>query len=162
MDISGCARSYPQNAHSHKNSGRAQCSPRAMNPVMNPSSNPAGHPANNPGNPNGCSPRAAQGANQPGAQNTGVQNTRTHSLPALLIPEDYRARAVALHARELILRKRCECRGRWATPRIPAPPRDSRKRRGRGNLRHRRRMPGECSGERLGEHECRSNGRRRN
>ena len=28
----------------------------------------------------------------------------THSLPALLIPEDYRARAVALHARELILR----------------------------------------------------------
>ena len=71
---------------------------------MNPSNNPAGHPANNPGNPNGCSPRAAQGANQPGAQNTGVQNTRTHSLPALLIPEDYRARAVALHARELILR----------------------------------------------------------
>lgn len=75
-----------------------------MNPVMNPSSNPAGHPANNPGSPNGCSPRAAQGVNQPGAQNTGVQNTRTHSLPALLIPEDYRARAVALHARELILR----------------------------------------------------------
>lgn len=71
---------------------------------MNPSSNPAGHPANNPGSPNGCPPRAAQGANQPGAQNTGVQNTRTHSLPALLIPEDYRARAVALHARELILR----------------------------------------------------------
>lgn len=71
---------------------------------MNPSSNPAGHPANNPGNPNGCSPRAAQGANQPGAQNMGVQNTRAHSLPALLIPEDYRARAVALHARELILR----------------------------------------------------------
>ena len=71
---------------------------------MNPSSNPAGHPANNPGNPNGCPPRAAQGVNQPGAQNTGVQNTRTHSLPALLIPEDYRARAVALHARELILR----------------------------------------------------------
>ena len=75
-----------------------------MNPAMNPSSNPAGHPADNPGGPNGCSPRAAQGANQPGAQNTGVQNTRTHSLPALLIPEDYRARAVALHARELILR----------------------------------------------------------
>ena len=71
---------------------------------MNPSSNPAGHPANNPRNPNGCSPRAAQGANQPGAQNTGVQNTGAHSLPALLIPEDYRARAVALHARELILR----------------------------------------------------------
>ncbi len=104
MDISGCARSYPQNAHSLKNSGRAQCSPRAMNPAMNPSSNPAGHPANNPGSPNGCSPRAAQGVNQPGAQNTGVQNTGAHSLPALLIPEDYRARAVALHARELILR----------------------------------------------------------
>jgi len=75
-----------------------------MNPAMNPSNSPAGHPANNPGNPNGCSPRAAQGANQPGAQNMGVQNTRAHSLPALLIPEDYRARAVALHARELILR----------------------------------------------------------
>ena len=96
MDISGCERSYPQNAHSLKNSGRAQCSPRAMNPAMNPS--------NNPGSPNGCPPRAVQGVNQPGAQNTGVQNTRTHSLPALLIPEDYRARAVALHARELILR----------------------------------------------------------
>ena len=75
-----------------------------MNPAMNPSNNPAGHHANNPGSPNGCSPRAAQGVNQPGAQNTGVQNTGAHSLPALLIPEDYRARAVALHARELILR----------------------------------------------------------
>ena len=82
-----------------------------MNPTMNPSNNPAGHPANNPaghpvnnpGSPNGCPPRAAQGVNQPGAQNTGVQNTGAHSLPALLIPEDYRARAVALHARELIL-----------------------------------------------------------
>ena len=41
---------------------------------------------------------------QPGAQNAGAQNTGAHSLPALLIPEDYRARAVALHARELILR----------------------------------------------------------
>ncbi|WP_314706470.1 ATPase, T2SS/T4P/T4SS family [Rothia mucilaginosa] len=71
---------------------------------MNSSNNPAGYPANNPGSPNGCPPRAAQGANQPGAQNTGVQNTGAHSLPALLIPEDYRARAVALHARELILR----------------------------------------------------------
>ena len=71
---------------------------------MNPSNNPAGHPANNPAALNGCPPRAAQGVNQPGAQNTGVQNTRAHSLPALLIPEDYRARAVALHARELILR----------------------------------------------------------
>lgn len=96
MDISGCARSYPQNAHSLKNLGWAQCSPRAMNPAMNPSSNPA--------TPNGCSLRAAQGVNQPGAQNMGVQNTGAHSLPALLIPEDYRARAVALHARELILR----------------------------------------------------------
>lgn len=80
-----------------------------MNPAMNPFNNPAGHPANNPGSPNGCPPRAAQGVNQSGAQNTGiqntgVQNTRAHSLPALLIPEDYRARAVALHARELILR----------------------------------------------------------
>ena len=70
---------------------------------MNLSSNPAGHPANNPGSPNGCPPRAAQGVNQPGAQNLGAPYT-THSLPALLIPEDYRARAVALHARELILR----------------------------------------------------------
>ena len=45
-----------------------------------------------------------QGANRPGVQNTGTQNTGVHPLPALLIPEDYRARAVALHARELILR----------------------------------------------------------
>lgn len=104
MDISVHARSYPQNAHSLKNSGWAQCSPRVMNPAMNPYSNPAGHPASNTAAPNGCPPRAAQGVNQLGAQNTGVQNTRAHSLPALLIPEDYRARAVALHARELILR----------------------------------------------------------
>ena len=76
----------------------------ANNPAGHPANNPAGHPANNPGSPNGCPLRAAQGVNQPGAQNTGVQNTRAHSLPALLIPEDYRARAVALHARELILR----------------------------------------------------------
>ncbi|WP_313969431.1 ATPase, T2SS/T4P/T4SS family [uncultured Rothia sp.] len=41
---------------------------------------------------------------QPGTQNACAQNTGAHSLPALLIPEDYRARAVALHARELILR----------------------------------------------------------
>ena len=73
------------------------------NPAGHPANNPAGHPVNNPGSPNGCPPRAAQGVNQPGAQNTGVQNTGAHSLPALLIPEDYRARAVALHARELIL-----------------------------------------------------------
>lgn len=64
---------------------------------MNPSSNPAGHPADNPGGPNGCSPRAAQ------SPTTYAPDTRAHSLPALLIPEDYRARAVALHARELIL-----------------------------------------------------------
>ena len=76
----------------------------ANNPAGHPANNPAGHPANNPGSPNGCPLRAAQGVNQPGAQNTGVQNTGAHSLPALLIPEDYRARAVALHARELILR----------------------------------------------------------
>ena len=75
----------------------------ANNPAGHPANNPAGHPVNNPGSPNGCPPRAAQGVNQPGAQNTGVQNTGAHSLPALLIPEDYRARAVALHARELIL-----------------------------------------------------------
>lgn len=88
---------------------------------MNPSNNPAGYPANNPGSPNGYPTRAvqnlstqnpnaqAQGVNQPsmsqpGAQNACAQNTGAHSLPALLIPEDYRARAVALHARELILR----------------------------------------------------------
>ena len=76
----------------------------SSNPAGHPANNPAGHPANNPGSPNGCPLRAAQGVNQPGAQNTGVQNTGAHSLPALLIPEDYRARAVALHARELILR----------------------------------------------------------
>ncbi len=102
MDISGRTRGYPQNAHSLKNSGWAQCSPRAMKPAMNPSSNPAGYPASNTAN--GYPTRTAQGANQPGAQNAGAQNTGAHSLPALLIPEDYRARAVALHARELILR----------------------------------------------------------
>ena len=78
--------------------------------------NPTSNPASNTGSPNGYPTRAvqnlsiqspstqAQGANRPGAQNAGVQNTRARSLPALLIPEDYRARAVALHARELILR----------------------------------------------------------
>ena len=90
MDISGCARSYPQNAHSLKNLGWAQCSPRAMNPTSNPASNPA--------NPNGYPTRTAQ------SPSTYAPDTRAHSLPALLIPEDYRARAVALHARELILR----------------------------------------------------------
>ena len=93
MDISGCARSYPQNAHSLKNSGWAQCSPRVMNPAMNPSNNPAEHTAT----PNGYPPRTAQ------SPTTYAPDTRVHSLPALLIPEDYCARAVALHARELIL-----------------------------------------------------------
>lgn len=65
-----------------------------MNPAMNPSSNPAGHT----GSPNGYPTHAAQGPT------TYTPDTRAHSLPALLIPEDYRARAVALHARELILR----------------------------------------------------------
>lgn len=61
---------------------------------MNPSNNPAGHT----GSPNGYPTHAAQGPT------TYTPDTRAHSLPALLIPEDYRARAVALHARELILR----------------------------------------------------------
>lgn len=66
---------------------------------MNPSSNPA----TNAANPNGYPIRTAQ---SPTAQSpiTYAPDTRAHSLPALLIPEDYRARAVALHARELILR----------------------------------------------------------
>lgn len=83
--------------------------------------NPTSNPASNTGSPNGYPTRTAQNLNmqspstraqgmsqpsmsQPGAQNAGAQNTGAHSLPALLIPEDYRARAVALHARELILR----------------------------------------------------------
>ena len=73
--------------------------------------NPTSNPASNTGSPNGYPTRTAQnpftqaqGANQSGAQNAGAQNTGAHPLPALLIPEDYRARAVALHARELILR----------------------------------------------------------
>lgn len=78
-----------------------------MNPTSNPSSNtasPNGYPTRTAQSLNMQSPSTqAQGANQPGAQNAGVQNTRAHSMPALLIPEDYRARAVALHARELIL-----------------------------------------------------------
>ena len=68
---------------------------------MNPTSNPAGQLASNTATPTGYPPRTAQSTNQPSAQNMGAQHT--HSLPALLIPEDYRARAVALHARELIL-----------------------------------------------------------
>ena len=104
MDISGCARSYPQNAHSLKNLGWVQCSPRAMNP----STNPAEHTVSNTANPNSYPHRTAQSptAQSPTAQSSTMYapDTRAHSLPALLIPEDYRARAVALHARELILR----------------------------------------------------------
>lgn len=61
---------------------------------MNPSNNPASYAAN----PNGYPTRTAQ------SPTTYAPDTCAHSLPALLIPEDYRARAVALHARELILR----------------------------------------------------------
>ena len=70
---------------------------------MNPSNNPAEHTASNTANPNGYPTRTAQ---SPTTQSptTYAPDTRAHSLPALLIPEDYRARAVALHARELILR----------------------------------------------------------
>ena len=102
MDISACARSYPQNAHSLKNSGRVQCSPRAM---TSNTANPNGYPTRTVQSPTMQAQGMGQPSmNQPGAQNTGVQNTGAHSLPALLIPEDYRARAVVLHARELILR----------------------------------------------------------
>lgn len=97
MDISGCARSYPQNAHSLKNLGRAQCSPKTMNPTSNPTSNTA--------NPSGYPTRATQNSTTYAQSPTAnAPDTRAHSLPALLIPEDYRARAVALHAREFILR----------------------------------------------------------
>ena len=99
MDISECARSYPQNAHSLKNLGRAQCSPRAMNP----SNNPAECTASNTANPNGYPTRTAQNPTMQ-SPTAYAPDTRAHSLPALLIPEDYRARAIALHARELILR----------------------------------------------------------
>ena len=70
---------------------------------MNPSNNPAEYTASHTANPNGYPTRTAQ---SPTAQSptTYTPDTRAHSLPALLIPEDYRARAVALHARELILR----------------------------------------------------------
>lgn len=70
---------------------------------MNPSNNPAEHTASNTANPNGYSTRTAQSPTAQ-SQTTYAPDTRAHSLPALLIPEDYRARAVALHARELILR----------------------------------------------------------
>ena len=74
--------------------------------------NPTSNPASNTGSPNGYPTRTAQSLNTQqspstqaqGADRPGAQNTGAHSLPALLIPEDYRARAVALHARELILR----------------------------------------------------------
>ena len=56
------------------------------------------NPTSNPANPNGCPPLTGQ------SPTTYAPDTRAHSQPALLIPEDYRARAVALHARELILR----------------------------------------------------------
>ena len=79
-----------------------------MNPTSNPASNtgsPNGYPTSAVQNLNTQSPSTqAQGANRLGVQNTGAPNTGAHSLPALLIPEDYRARAVALHAREIILR----------------------------------------------------------
>lgn len=79
-----------------------------MNPTSNPASNtgsPNGYPTSAVQSLNTQSPSTqAQGTNRQGAQNAGAQNTGAHSLPALLIPEDYRARAVALHARELILR----------------------------------------------------------
>lgn len=101
MDISGCARSYPQNAHSLKNLGWVQCSHRAMNP----SNNPAEHTPSNTANPNGYPTRTAQNSTTYAQSPTMyAPDTRAHLLPALLIPEDYRARAVALHARELILR----------------------------------------------------------
>ena len=65
---------------------------------MNPSNNPAEHTASHTANPNGYPTRTAQ------SPTMYAPDIRAHSLPALLIPEDYRARAVALHARELILR----------------------------------------------------------
>ena len=79
-----------------------------MNPTSNPASNtgsPNGYPTRTAQNPITQSPNAqAQGMIQQSMNQPGAQNTGAHSLPALLIPEDYRARAVALHARELILR----------------------------------------------------------
>ena len=79
-----------------------------MNPTSNSASNtanPNGYPTRTAQSLNTQSPSTqAQGTNRPGTQNAGIQNTGAHPLPALLIPEDYRARAVALHARELILR----------------------------------------------------------
>ena len=63
------------------------------------------NPTSNPANPNGYPTRTAQNSTTYAQSPTAnAPDTRAHSLPALLIPEDYRARAVALHARELILR----------------------------------------------------------
>lgn len=70
---------------------------------MNLSNNPAEHTASHTANPNGYPTRTAQNPTMQ-SPTAYAPNTRAHSLPALLIPEDYRARAVALHARELILR----------------------------------------------------------
>lgn len=68
---------------------------------MNLTSNPTSDTAN----PNGYPTRAAQNSTTYAQSPTAyAPDTRAHTLPALLIPEDYRARAVALHARELILR----------------------------------------------------------
>jgi len=68
-----------------------------MNPTRNPASNtgsPNGYPTSAVQNLSTQSPSTqVQGTNRLGAQNAGAR-----SLPALLIPEDYRARAVALHA----------------------------------------------------------------
>lgn len=70
-----------------------------MNPTSNPAEHTASHPQTLTATPS--APRRAQPRRSP---TTYAPDTRAHSLPALLIPEDYRARAVALHARELILR----------------------------------------------------------
>lgn len=85
-----------------------------MNPTRNPASNtgsPNGYPTSAVQNLSTQSPSTqAQGKNAPGMKAPGTKALGTPSaqhmgaLPALLIPEDYRARAVALHARELILR----------------------------------------------------------
>lgn len=85
-----------------------------MNPTRNPASNtgsPNGYPTSAVQNLSTQSPSTqVQGKNAPGMKAPGTKALGTPSaqhmgaLPALLIPEDYRARAVALHARELILR----------------------------------------------------------
>ena len=85
-----------------------------MNPTRNPASNtgsPNGYPTSAVQNLSTQSPSTqVQGKNAPGMKAPGTKALGAPSaqhmgaLPALLIPEDYRARAVALHARELILR----------------------------------------------------------